>query len=163
MRQVSLLYTANQQCYSVRYSPFDSSVLACVSCDKLGTDGGASLYIIKLQESALFASKFSIIESFKMNTCLFDVDWSPTDQELLATANGDGSISIWRWPASSSGPAAKSGPISQDRKPVYTQTQHKKEVQTIQWSVEALSNYPNIELSLTEWSKQFFLVNSIVF
>ncbi len=36
MRQVSLLYTGNQQCYSVRYSPFDSSLLACVTCDKFG-------------------------------------------------------------------------------------------------------------------------------
>ena len=145
MRQLSLLYTANQQCYSIKYSPFDSSLLACVSCDKFGMAGSASLYMIKYQESAFLASKLSIIESFKSNSSLFEVDWSPTEPNLLLTANGDGSISIWRWPfnnnktsgddktmaAATTTPSATT--LQEYRKPVYNQLQHKKETHSVQW------------------------------
>lgn len=123
MRQLSLLYTANQQCYGVKYSPFDNSILACVSCDKFGISGSASLYIIQHSERAFLDSKFSIVESFKFNTSLFDVDWSPTDPSLLLTANGDGSIAIWKWPMTN----------SVQRKPLHLLRQHNKEVYTAQW------------------------------
>ena len=122
MRQLSLLYTGNQQCYSVKYSPFDSSLLACVSCDKFGLSGSASLYILQYAENSFLNSKFQINESFRCNFSLFDVDWSPTDPTLLLTANGDGSVSVWRWPT----------PNSLDRKPIFTQRQHSKEIYSVQ-------------------------------
>ena len=87
MRQLSLLYTGNQQCYSIRYSPFDNSLLACVSCDKFGISGNASLFLIQHQERAFLDSKFSIVESFRSVATLFDVDWSPVDPTLLLTGN----------------------------------------------------------------------------
>lgn len=124
MRQLSLLYTGNQQCYGVKYSPFDNSVLACVSCDKFGLSGSASLFILQYAESAFLNSKFQINESYRSNVSLFDVDWSPTDPTLLLTANGDGSVSVWRFPSSQ--------PF--DRKPVLSQRQHTKEIYSVQVS-----------------------------
>lgn len=129
MRQLSLLYTGNQHCYSVRYSPFDNSLMACVSCDKFGISGSASLYIIQLEERAFLESKFSVIESYRLNKSMFDVDWSPQDATLLLTANGDGSIAIWKFPAQN----------NLERKPIYLLRQHNKEVYTVQW--EPSGNY----------------------
>lgn len=123
MRHLSLLYTANQQCYGIRYCPFDNSILACVSCDKFGISGSASVYIIQHLERAFLDSKFSIIESFKFNASLFDIDWSPTDPSLLLTANGDGSIAVWKWPLIN--------PL--ERRPLFVSKQHNKEVYSAQW------------------------------
>lgn len=123
MRQLSLLYTGNQHCYSVRYSPFDNSIIGCVSCDKFGLSGSASLYVIRYEERAFLESKFSIIESFRLNKSMFDFEWSPVDAGLLVTANGDGSIGIWKWPAVD----------NIDRKPLHMLRQHNKEVCSVSW------------------------------
>lgn len=123
MRKLTLLYTANQQCYSVRYSPFDNSLLACVTCDKFGLTGSASLNILEYKERAFLDSKFSIVDVFRYNFSLFDVEWSPVDPSLLLTANGDGSVGIWKWQPDS----------MVERKPIYLQKQHSKEVYSIQW------------------------------
>jgi peroxin-7 len=131
MRQLSLLYTANQQCYNVRYSPFDNSTLACVSCDKFGMSGSASLNILQYKERAFLDSKFSIVESFKYKTCMFDLDWSPTDSSLLLTANGDGTVGLWKYPLIN----------TLERKPVFIQKQHSKEVYAVQWEPSGNYNY----------------------
>ena len=130
MRLVSVLYTADQQCYSVRYSPFDSSVLACVSCDKLGVTRSASLFIAQYEDNFFVDSKFSIVESYRCKNGLFDVDWSPTDQSLLLTGNGDGSISLWKWPS-----------VNFERKAVASQKEHSKEVYSVQWEPSGMRAY----------------------
>jgi WD40 repeat protein len=129
MRQLSLLYTANQQCYSVKYCPADSSLIACVSCDKFGVSGAASLYLARYQESAFLESKFFILESLRSKPTLFDVDWSPVDPTLLLTASGDGYVSIWKWPLVN----------NLERKPIHSQRQHGKEVYTVQWEPSGMS------------------------
>lgn len=97
--------------------------MACVSCDKFGLAGSASLYILRYEERAFLESKFSVIESFRLTKSMFDVDWSPVDPALLLTANGDGSIAVWRWPALN----------NLDRKPVHLLRQHNKEVYSVRW------------------------------
>ena len=129
MRQLSVLYTGNQQGYSVRYSPFDNSLLACVSCDKFGLSGSSSLYIMKYADNSFLNSKFSIVDSFKCNYSMFDVEWAPIESSLLLTANGDGSVSIWKWPNEN------------DRKPLFTQKQHNKEVYSINWEPSGMRMY----------------------
>ena len=131
MRQLTHLFTANQQCYNVRYSPFDNSILACVSCDKFGISGSASLNILQFKERAFLDSKFSIIESFKYKTCMFDLDWSPIDSSLILTANGDGTVGLWKFSQES----------ALERKPVYLQKQHTKEVYSVQWEPSGMRSY----------------------
>ena len=98
--------------------------MACVSCDKFGLSGSASLYIIRYEERAFLESKFAVIESFRLvDKSMFDVEWSPVDPALLVTANGDGSIAVWRFP-----------PLNNlDRKPVHLLRQHNKEVHSVKW------------------------------
>jgi peroxin-7 len=152
MRQLSLLYTGNQQCYSVRYSPFDNSLLACVSCDKFGISGGASVFIIQVsftnnpksflhlkynywinnkhQERAFLDSKFAIVESYRTNHSLFDIDWSPIDQSLLLSGNGDGSVSVWKYDLNNN---------NNMRKPVFSNRHHNKEVYSVMWEPSGIS------------------------
>ncbi len=106
----------------MKYSPFDSSLLACVSCDKFGLSGSASLFVLQYAENAFLNSKFQINESYRSNVSLFDVDWSPTDPNLLLTANGDGAVSVWRYPPTQ--------PF--DRKAIVSQRQHTKEINSVQ-------------------------------
>ena len=96
---------------------------------KIGISGNASLMIIQYQENFFLDSKFTIVESFRSNNALFDVDWSPIDPGLLLTAGGDGSIAIWKWDIRS----------NLERKPLYLQKEHAKEVYSVQW--EPSGNY----------------------
>ena len=79
--------------------------------------------IIQHQENFLIDSKFSIIESFRNNSTLFDVDWSPVEQDLLLTAGGDGSIHLWKW----------NNRMNFERKPQFIKKDHLKEVYSVQW------------------------------
>lgn len=124
MRQISRLYTPNQQCYGVQYAPNNNTLIACVTCDKFGLSGAASLCFIKHSENTFIESKFSIVDSYKFGSSLFDLDWSHSDPHLLVTANGDGSIAIWKWPTD---------PHSLERKPLHISKQHSREVYTAKW------------------------------
>lgn len=132
MRQLSLLYTGNQQCYNVKYSPFDNSLLACVSCDKFGISGGASIFFMRHEESAFLDSKFSIVESYKANHTLFDLDWSPQDPTLLLTGNGDGSVSLWKYDINNN---------NNVRRPTFTTRNHAKEVYSVMWEPSGMRSY----------------------
>ena len=81
------------------------------------------MLIIQHQENVFIDSKFSIIESFRCNKTLFDVEWSPVDKDLLLSAGGDGSIAIWKWDQNR----------NIERKPQFIQKQHTKEVYSVQW------------------------------
>ena len=65
MRQLSLLYTGNQQCYSVCYSPFDSSLLACVTCDKFGWYYFKKQYIFRVKCRFLCKTQFFISNKYE--------------------------------------------------------------------------------------------------
>jgi peroxin-7 len=61
---------------------------------------------------------------------LFDVDWSPIDPTLLLTANGDGSVAVWKWENGNG-----------IRKPLFLQRQHNKEVYSAQWEPTGMRSY----------------------
>jgi peroxin-7 len=150
MRQLSLLYTANQQCYNIKYSPFDNSILACVSCDKFGISASASLNILQYKERSFLDSKFSIIESFRYKTCIFDVDWSPVDSSLILTANGDGTVALWKYPLIN----------TFERKPVFIQKKHNKEVYSVQWEPSGMRSYHFLSASWDQTIKIWNMSNT---
>ena len=103
---------------------FINSYLACVACEKFGMGGGASLLIIKNEERSFLDSKFSVVESYRSNVTLYDVEWSPLDNSILLTANGDGSVAIWLYDSAIR--------VNQS-KPIFQKKCHKKETYAIQW------------------------------
>lgn len=151
MRQLSVLYTGNQQGYSIRYSPFDSNLLACVACDKFGLSGSSSLIMLKYTENAFMSSQFEIVESFKNNSTMFDVDWAPIDPSLLVTGNGDGSVSVWKYPMENK---------NMERKPVFNQRQHHKEVYSVNWEPSGMRMYHFLSASWDQTIKVWNLSNS---
>ncbi len=151
MRQLSVLYTGNQQGYSVRYSPFDNNLLACVACEKFGLTGSSSLLMLKYTENAFMSSQFEITEVFKNPTTMFDVDWSPIDPMLLVTGNGDGSVSVWKYPMTSR---------MSERKALLNQCQHKKEVYSVNWEPSGMRMYHFLSASWDKTIKVWNLSNT---
>jgi peroxin-7 len=123
----------NQQCYSIRYCPQDPHFIACVSCDNFGISGAASIYILELEENDIFASKFTVNDSYRFTSTLFDIDWSPVDKHLLCTGNGDGSVAVWRYPLPRNlrvvTPFVKATEV------------HQKEVYSVQWEPNGNQQY----------------------
>lgn len=78
------------------------------------------------------SSQFEIVESFKSPYSMFDVDWAPIDPTLLVTGNGDGSISVWKFPMEDK---------KSDRKALFNQRQHQKEVYSVNWEPSGMRMY----------------------
>jgi peroxin-7 len=132
MRQLTQLYTADQQCHSVSYSPHDSSLLACVSNDMFGMAKSSSLSILKYSENVLIASKFEITEHYKSANYLNDVQWSPAEGNILLTACSDGSVNLWNYSSDS---------FNQNRRPYVSETKHTRQVESIQWEPSGMRSY----------------------
>jgi len=64
---------------------------------------------------------------------MFDCDWSPVDPSLILTANGDGSVSIWKY--------SLDGSNNDNRKSMLTQRQHTKEIYSAQWEPSGMRSY----------------------
>ncbi len=103
-----------------------------MSCDKFGLTGSASLYFLKYTENSFLSGNFSIVESFKSPVSMFDVDWSPNDPSLLVTGNGDGSVNVWKYPLPER---------ARERKALFNQRQHNKEVYCVNWEPSGMRMY----------------------
>jgi len=97
------------------------------------------------------SSQFEIAEVFKNPTTMFDVDWSPVDPSLLVTGNGDGSVSVWKYPMTNR---------MSDRKALLNQSQHKKEVYSVHWEPSGMRTYHFLSASWDQTIKIWNLSNN---
>ena len=88
--------------------------------------------MLKHTENAFLSSQFEIVESFKTPFSMFDVDWAPIDPSLLLTGNGDGSVSIWKYPLEKNG---------NERKALFNKREHHKEVYSVHWEPSGMRMY----------------------
>ncbi|XP_051954431.1 peroxisomal targeting signal 2 receptor-like [Xyrauchen texanus] len=76
--------------YAVEISPFLPSTLACAPSQYYGIAGCGRLLVLEQREAEV-----ALVRSFDWNDGLFDVTWSKSNEHVLVTGGGDGSLQIW--------------------------------------------------------------------
>lgn len=108
-------HTSDRHGYSVKFSPFLINQLAVATSQLYGLAGGGTLYILEH-----FEDEVTEICQFHWSDGLFDVVWSPTTDNIVATASGDGSLQVWN--------------VEKPKeKPVLVLHEHKNEIYSLDW------------------------------
>uniref|UniRef100_A0A8C7JAD2 Peroxin-7 n=1 Tax=Oncorhynchus kisutch TaxID=8019 RepID=A0A8C7JAD2_ONCKI len=76
--------------YAVEISPFIPTRLACATSQYYGIAGCGTLLVLEQTETGI-----SLVKSFDWNDGLFDVTWSESNEHILLTGGGDGSLQVW--------------------------------------------------------------------
>nr|CAB3264792.1 peroxisomal targeting signal 2 receptor-like [Phallusia mammillata] len=102
--------------YSVKFSPFSPTRLACVACQQYGISGTAALLIFEFDPN--FNAPIAVTQTCKWEDGLFDVSWSELDEAVCVTAGGDGGIQVWN---------------ITNNVPMLVLREHEKEVYSVDW------------------------------
>ncbi|KAL7273461.1 peroxisomal targeting signal 2 receptor [Rhizina undulata] len=108
--------------YSVKYSPFYDSRLACAASANFGLVGNGRVYILALTPNGIVAEKW-----FDTQDSLYDVSFSEIHENQLVVASGDGSIKLFD--------------ISLNDYPIQSWQEHKREVFSVSWNLVDKTNF----------------------
>ena len=102
--------------YAVEFSPYYPQRLACATSQHFGIAGCGTLYIVDvLPEGPM------LVKAFDWNDGLFDVTWCESNENVVVSGSGDGSIQVWD--------------VAQAKGPIRAFKEHEKEVYTVDWSM----------------------------
>lgn len=84
--------TSDFEFYSCKFSPFDQTKIAATQAQYYGMigNGRLSIYDFDLNRNAI-----QEIKRYPTNQGCFDVAWSEVNDNILSTAQGDGTIKFW--------------------------------------------------------------------
>uniref|UniRef100_K1QK19 Chorion peroxidase n=1 Tax=Magallana gigas TaxID=29159 RepID=K1QK19_MAGGI len=116
------LQTKGRHGYSVEFSPFFPTKLACASSQYYGIAGCGTLYVIETGPNGLIPQTV-----FDWNDGLFDITWAENNENILVTGAGDGHVVVWD--------------INQRRGPIKAYKEHTKEVNSVHWSQTRQEHY----------------------
>ncbi|MBN3326477.1 PEX7 protein, partial [Atractosteus spatula] len=102
--------------YAVEVSPYFPNRLACATSQYYGIAGCGTLLVLEQNDIGI-----SLIKSFDWNDGLFDVTWSESNEHVLVTGSGDGSLQIWD----------TANPLG----PLQVLKEHTQEVYSVDWSL----------------------------
>ncbi|CAB1340250.1 unnamed protein product, partial [Coregonus sp. 'balchen'] len=102
--------------YAVEISPFIPTRLACATSQYYGIAGSGTLLVLEQTETGI-----SLVKSFDWNDGLFDVTWSESNEHMLVTGGGDGSLQVWDTANPQPGP-------------LQVLKEHTQEVYSVDWS-----------------------------
>lgn len=102
--------------YAVEISPFIPIRLACATSQYYGIAGCGTLLVLEQTETGI-----SLVKSFDWNDGLFDVTWSESNEHILLTGGGDGSLQVWD----------TANPLPG---PLQVLKEHTQEVYSVDWS-----------------------------
>ncbi|XP_067676661.1 peroxisomal targeting signal 2 receptor-like [Haliotis asinina] len=108
--------TQSRHGYSVKFSPYFPNRLACSSSQYYGIAGCGTLFVLELRPDHLV-----VLRTFDWSDGLFDVAWSESNENVLVTASGDGSLLVWD--------------VLQEQGPLKAFKEHTKEVNSVDWSL----------------------------
>jgi len=103
--------------YSVEFSPFDESRLACATAQHFGIIGNGKQHILDVQKGRVVE-----INQFDTRDGLYDCSWSEENENHIAAASGDGSIKLWDVAAP-------------HRQPIKSYQEHTSEVYSVDWNL----------------------------
>ncbi|XP_064473433.1 peroxisomal targeting signal 2 receptor-like [Ornithodoros turicata] len=80
--------TTSRHGYSVRYSPFNPTRLACSTAQNYGLQGNGTLFILE----SVHGEPIRLVKTFEWPDGLYDVTWSEIQDHVVVLAGADGNI-----------------------------------------------------------------------
>ena len=78
--------------YNCKFSPFEKNLIACAQSQYYGVIGNGRLSVCQFD---LQTKSIQEIKRFNTNDACFDIAWSEANENIIASAQGDGSLKIW--------------------------------------------------------------------
>ncbi|XP_033099187.1 peroxisomal targeting signal 2 receptor-like [Anneissia japonica] len=115
MQNQPTFWSAKRHGFAVEFSPYFPQRIALATSQHYGIAGCGTLFVIDDTPAGGV-----LLKSFDWSDGLFDVTWAETNENLLVTGGGDGSIQVWD--------------IAQPMGPLKVMKEHGKEVYGVDWS-----------------------------
>jgi len=107
-------------CYSVEWSPFDETKLACATSQHFGIIGNGRQYVLDVHPSS---GQIQVLNVFDTQDGLYDCAWSEQNERHLVSASGDGSLKLWDITA------------HHHSRPLISYEEHRQEVYSVDWNL----------------------------
>jgi len=120
----ALFHTAEGHGQSVKFSPFSENRLACAAGTEYGLQGEGYLYVLEKNESG----QLELLNKLDYRDNFFDMCWSETDPNILATSAGDGFVQVWNLGS------------KYPKVPIHEFKGHRKEMSSLDWNLPKFSN-----------------------
>ncbi|KAK9866651.1 hypothetical protein WJX84_002150 [Apatococcus fuscideae] len=104
--------------YSVKFSPFEDGRLAVASSQNFGIIGNGRQHVLQMTQTGL-----QEVAAFDTRDGVYDCAWSEENENILASACGDGSIKVWDVAA------------PPDVNPLRSLEEHTREVHSLSWNL----------------------------
>uniref|UniRef100_A0A671TWA5 Peroxin-7 n=1 Tax=Sparus aurata TaxID=8175 RepID=A0A671TWA5_SPAAU len=101
--------------YAVEVSPFIPSRVACATSQYYGIAGCGTLLVLDEMETGVV-----LVRSWEWSDGLFDISWSETNEHVMVTGAGDGSLQLWD--------------TANHDAPLRVAKEHTQEVYSVDWS-----------------------------
>lgn len=85
-------YLSDIEYYSCKFSPFSKNLIACAQSQYYGIigNGRVSIYEFDMERRSIIE-----IKRFPTNEACFDIAWSESNENIISSAQGDGTLKIW--------------------------------------------------------------------
>jgi len=110
--------------YSVEFSPFDETRLACATAQHFGIVGNGRQYVLTTAGGPGAPGGLQPLAAFDSRDGLFDCTWSEENESVVAAGCGDGSIKLW-------------DSLAPSGRPIQLLREHTKEVYSVDWNLVA--------------------------
>ncbi|KAK1273504.1 Peroxisome biogenesis protein 7 [Acorus gramineus] len=108
------------QGYAVKFSPFYEHRLAVATAQNFGILGNGRIHVLDLQPST--PPSLSDLLAFNTADAVYDLTWSESNDNLLASAIADGSVKLW------------DTSLPPHQNPIRSLHEHSREVHSVDWN-----------------------------
>eukprot|EP00939_MAST-03C_sp_MAST-3C-sp1_P002519 g2519.t1 len=113
-----MMFRTEFQGFSVQFSPYDGSRIACGTAQYFGVAGNGKQYVLQVDRSSGTLRK---IRAFYTQDGIYDCCWSECNPNQLVSACGDGSLKLWDL-------------TTRDDYPILNYKEHTKEASCVHWN-----------------------------
>eukprot|EP01026_Neomeris_dumetosa_P028309 TRINITY_DN2292_c0_g1_i1.p1 TRINITY_DN2292_c0_g1~~TRINITY_DN2292_c0_g1_i1.p1 ORF type:complete len:318 (-),score=34.69 TRINITY_DN2292_c0_g1_i1:298-1251(-) len=110
-------FTSEFNCQAVKFSPFEGNLLAVACAQNFGIIGNGRQHILKVEDGQI-----KEVARYETQDGLYDCAWCEDNENIIASASGDGSIKIWDMRG------------GMEANPVRSLEEHQHEVQGLHWN-----------------------------
>lgn len=117
-----VLFKTELHGYSVEFSPFAETRLACATSQYFGIVGNGRQYVLDAGDGEI-----TKVAAFDTQDGLYDCTWSEENENVLVSGSGDGSVKVWD--------------VQSEENPLRSFEEHTAEVYSVDWNLQGRETF----------------------